>query len=187
MDLIINEDNLKLDEVEQHRKKVRAILVDGENKMLVAKYDGLILFPGGKIEKGETKSSAIIREIKEEVGKEYKEDELQVFKTLHYYQKNYPQFDGKIQNRLVQTTYFIGNFRGVSEEGQQLTENEKNGDFRLELISFEKIYETIQRTLSNNPRNTYFQKEMIIILKKYIESLYKHNKVKSLQYLSKKW
>mgnify|MGYP004616124937 CR=1 FL=1 len=52
---------------------VAAIIKNGEGKILITQRNlkksqgGLWEFPGGKIEKGETREEAIIREIKEEL------------------------------------------------------------------------------------------------------------------------
>ena len=45
MNLILNDENLQLDEVNEFNSKVRAILVDNENRVLVANCGGIFLFP----------------------------------------------------------------------------------------------------------------------------------------------
>lgn len=108
MELVINDDNLQFNEVEEFSSKVRAILVDENNKILIANYGNVILLPGGKVDDGETILTAITRELSEELGQKYNKEELDLFVTLSYYQKNYPKRDGILQNRLVQTHYFVG-------------------------------------------------------------------------------
>ena len=68
MELFINEDNLKLDEVQEFSIKVRALLFDEYNRILIANYGNVILLPGGKIDEGETNLMAITRELSEEIG-----------------------------------------------------------------------------------------------------------------------
>ena len=167
MDLIINEDNLQYSEVQEISSKVRAILVDENNRILIANYGNVILLPGGKVDDGETISEAITRELSEELGQDYNTNELDFFVTLNYYQKDYPKRDGTFQNRLVQTQYFIGRYKGVKKDKQELTEKEQKGNFRLELVSLEDLENMILNNKNNNPRNIYFQKELLIILACY--------------------
>jgi len=54
MELIINEDNLNNNEVQEFSTKVRAILFDENNRILIANYGNVILLPGGKVDDGET-------------------------------------------------------------------------------------------------------------------------------------
>ena len=71
MKLIINDDNLRLDEVQEFNSKARAILVDEDNRILIANYGNVVLLPGGKIDDGETIYKAITRELSEELGQDY--------------------------------------------------------------------------------------------------------------------
>jgi len=167
MELIINEDNLDISEVQEVNSKVRAILFDENNQILIANYGNIILLPGGKIDNDETNIQAIIRELKEETGREYTKEELTLFLTLNYYQKNYPKRNGINQNRLIQTYYFIGEYKSIEKESQKLTEREQKDNFNLELVSLETLEIKIQNNINNNPRNIYFQKELLAVLKKY--------------------
>jgi len=174
MELVINDDNLKISDVEDYSTKVRAILVDEDNKILIANYHSMILLPGGKVDEGETLSTAITRELSEELGQDYDEKELEPFVTLNYYQKNYPKIDGILKNRLVKTHYFVGKYKEIKKDLQKLTEREKRGNFRLELVSLNELENLILSNKNNNPRNIYFQKELLTILEMYknIENKY---------------
>lgn len=167
MELVINHDNLQFDEVKELTSKARAILVDENNRILVANYGNVILLPGGKVDEGETLSEAITRELSEELGQDYSANELDFFLTLNYYQKNYPKRDGTFQNRLVQTHYFVGSYKGIKKESQKLTEKEQKGNFRLELVLLEELENIILNNKNNNPRNIYFQQELLNILASY--------------------
>ena len=92
--IVINENGLLESQLDKESSKSRAILVDG-NKILIANYGGVILLPGGSIDKGETETQAIYRELKEETGMEYETQELRKIIMLKYYQPNYPTRDGE--------------------------------------------------------------------------------------------
>lgn len=180
MDFIINEDNLQYSEIQEFSSKVRAILIDENEQILIAKYGNVILLPGGKVDAGETILTAITRELYEEIGQIYSGDELEFFTTLNFYQKNYPKRDGTFQNRLVKTHYFVGSYKEVKKDKQKLTEKEQKSNFRLELVSLEDLENMILNNDNNNPRNVYFQKELLAILACY-KSTKQNTSVKKLE------
>ena len=73
--IIINETKLHDDDIQKFGNKVRAVLLS-DNKILVSHYGGVVLLPGGSIDKGETADDAIIRELKEETGIVYDANSL---------------------------------------------------------------------------------------------------------------
>ena len=168
MNIIINDDNLQLSEVEEFSSKSRTILIDDNNKVLIANYGGVFLFPGGSIDKDENPIEALTRELREETGREYCEEELKYFLCLEYYQKNYPKRNGSFQNRLVKTYYFVSNLKDTSTSSQ-LTEKEKKDGFKLELMPIEELEEIVFSNTNNNPRNIYFQNEIREVLKVFKE------------------
>lgn len=167
MECEINEYNLTFNDIEEHNIKVRAILIDENNKVLVANYGEVFLFPGGKVDPREKVSSAISRELKEELGRDYDSKDLDCFLILNHYQKDYPKRDGIFLNRLVQTYYFLGDYNGINEKTQKLTEKEQKDKFRLELVCVEDLKNIILNNKTNNPRNIFFQTEMLEVLNHY--------------------
>lgn len=167
MELTINKDNLKYNEIQEFSKKARAILIDENNKILIVNYGEVILLPGGKVDEGEKISDAITRELSEELGQNYSSKELEYFATLNYYQKDYPKRDGTFQNRLVQTHYFVGPYKEINKDIQKLTEKELKDNFSLELISLDNLENMILNNKNTNPRNAYFQNELLTILTSY--------------------
>lgn len=181
MKLTINPYKLTKEDIEEHNIKVRAILINDNNKILVGNYGGTYLLPGGSINYNEDIISGLIRELKEETGIDYAINELEYLCHLNYFQKNYPKRDGTIKNRLITTHYYIGKYKEISISNQTLTKNEQKGNFKLKLIPLEKLTNIIINNKNNNPRNIYFQKELLEVIKFYKESnYYTNNKKKRL-------
>ena len=172
MKLIINSHKLKDININEHNIKARAILINDTNELLIGNYGGTYLLPGGSINSNENILNGLIRELKEETGIDYKEEELINLCHLDYYQKNYPKRNGTIKNRLITTHYYIGTYKGISISNQTLSESEQKDNFKLELIPLEKLETIILNNKNNNPRNIYFQKELLTIIEFYKQSKY---------------
>lgn len=168
MKIIINDNNLKENEINEFSFKVRSILVNENNEILVCNYGGTYLLPGGKIDEGESQISALIRELKEETGILYDKNDLSFLCELQYYQKNYPKRDSNIKlNRLVSTYYYFGNYKNVNLDKQVLSNKEIKSNFKLELIKLDDLENIVLNNHNSNPRNSYFQKELITVLENY--------------------
>lgn len=101
-------------------------MITEDNKIVIANYGGVTLLPGGSMEKGEKQEETIIRELEEELGVIYNQNELKYFITLTINQPNYPNIDGTITNRKLITHYYITHYKGINIEKQKLTKGEKN-------------------------------------------------------------
>lgn len=182
MEITINEENLSFHEIDEYNHKVRAILIDEQNQILICNYGGIYLLPGGSIDNNETIQSAITRELKEELGQFYDNTELNYFLKLNYFQKNYPKRDGSVSNRLIKTYYYIGEYKPLLNCKQNLTNREEKDNFRLKLVSLEDLETIISSNISNNPRKKFFQKELLTILT-YLKNMKKTHKKKLIKKL----
>lgn len=177
MEITFNEENLISNEIDEYNSKVRAILINEENKILVCNYGKVYLLPGGSVDQNEELNDAITRELKEELGTEYKPEELDCFLIMNYYQRNYPKRDGTVLNRLIKSYYYIGRLKPIIKDNQHLTEKEKKGNFKLELINLEDLEIVILNNNNNNPRNIYFQKELLTVFE-YLKNIQIKSKTK---------
>ena len=180
MKLIINPYNLKEFDIDEYNIKARAILINDNNEILIGNYGEIYLLPGGSINANEDIPNGLIRELKEETGTDYKLEELISICHLDYYQKNYPKRDGTIKNRLITTYFYIGKYKEISTDNQTLTENEQKGNFKLELIALEELTNIVINNKNNNPRNIYFQKELLAAINFYKKSIYYKNYKKKI-------
>ena len=165
--IIINETNLRGEDIQKFGNKVRAVLLS-DNKILVSYYGGVILLPGGSIDKGETESEAIIRELKEETGFVYDINSLEELLFLEYYQPNYPTRRDEVVNRLIRTKFYFAKYKGINLESINRTENEVKDNFCVELIELDEFISSVNE-VSDNPRKKYFDREnqeVIKVLKK---------------------
>ena len=161
----INESNLTDSQLDIINNKVRAILVKND-KVLVANYGGIMLFPGGKVDKGENLEEALVRELFEETGIKYNINEFRKLLILKYYQHNYHDRGNNVVDRLITTYYYIGNFNGIDLSNTKRTEKEKKDNFYLELVEIKEILELLKKG-KYNPRKEYFDREIEEVIKVY--------------------
>ena len=159
----INDKNLCISDITKFGSKSRAILLKG-NEILVANYGGVFLLPGGTHEKSESPKETLLRELKEEVGIDYCDNELDEFFMLKYYQPNYPTRDNKIINRLITTYYYKGDYKGINTDQINRTAGEIKDNFYLQLVNLNEIEELLN-SVENNPRKQYFDREMREVIK----------------------
>ena len=158
--IIINDANIDIKDIKIYEKKVRAILLK-DDKILVSHYGGINLLPGGKIDALETDDEALIRELKEETGIVYDINKLKKICLIKHYQYHYPTRNNDICNRLIDTLYYIGEYKGIDLANTKRTINEINGNFSLELIDIDDVL----KNESNNPRKIYFDRENEEVIK----------------------
>ena len=157
-EIIINDDNLKIDDIEKIKKKARAVLIK-DNKILVGVYDDVVMLPGGGAEKDENIDDTLIRELEEETGIKYDINEFDKAFNITCYQKNYPTRSGKNVNRLVSTYYYVGEYKGIDLDKVNLTDEEQSVNFKIDFFTKDELKERLY-VESSNPRKPYFDREM---------------------------
>ena len=166
MEIIMNKDDLKDEEVTDFSLKVRGI-IEKDGSFLVGKYDDVYLLPGGKVEDGEDLFIGLSRELKEELGVDYSSEEMIPFMRVVHYDKDYIKRDGSKVNRKVETIYFIVPYKGFDLDKVTLSESEKKFGFSLGLISSDEL-DSISKMSSVNPRREFFNSELSVVLNSYL-------------------
>ena len=105
-EVIFNNQNLSDEDIQIFENKVKVIIKNSKDELLVCKRNGVIHFIGGKVENNETCQEAAIREIAEETGIAISVSDisLQPFFRMKQYQQNYYN-SGK--NCLLSITYLL--------------------------------------------------------------------------------
>ena len=122
-------------------------------------------------------TDGLIRELYEETWVLYSEEDFSYIMCLEHY----PKRDEIFSNRLIRNYYCSAKYRGVLEQSQSLTNEEIKGNFRLSLVPIDKLAELVKNNINSNPRNIYFQEELLSVL-----SIYEISTVKSTETSSPK-
>ena len=141
--LITNKYNLTDSDMTEVVKRVKVLLVNSNNDVLLGYSYNNYQFPGGHVEENETLVQAVNREILEETGIELNITNIEPFACAIGYYKDWPA-EGK--NRKIEIYYYeVKTDEKPNLENTEYTENEKNGNFELRYIPLLDV-ENVLRT-----------------------------------------
>ena len=173
--IIINKENLFDEEIDETVTRVKCFILNGNKEFLLASCGGCFNLPGGHMEIGEDRITAVIREVEEETGIKLPQNEIgEPFLELKKYSKNHKN-SGK--NRLsIMCYYFIETDKDVDTSKISLTQHEKENNFHiLKLkqndfkLKLQDVIKTSQekafRTIAKETLEAFFYLENNIIRK----------------------
>ena len=141
--LITNKYNLTDSDMTEVVKRVKVLLVNSNNDVLLGYSYNNYQFPGGHVEENETLVQAVNREILEETGIELNITNIEPFACAIGYYKDWPA-EGK--NRKIEIYYYeVKTDEKPNLENTEYTENEKDGNFELRYIPLLDV-ENVLRT-----------------------------------------
>ena len=124
---INNNYKLKDNEIEEVITRVKVLLINSKNELLLGLSHGTYQFPGGHLEKNETLNNCIKRELLEETGIDIDANNLSPFFLIKYYDKNYIENN---KNTLSLIYYYVVNTDECYHiDYTNYTDLEKEGNF----------------------------------------------------------
>ena len=165
--LVNNKYKLKDDDINEVVRRVKVLLVNSKNEMLLGYSHNTYQFIGGHVE-DEDFASAINREVKEETGIELKENNYSPFATLYGYYKDWPK---KGVNRKTEIYYYeVKTDETPRLENTNYTENEKEGNFELRYIKLDDLIMEINNNAIIYDDAKGIAKEMLDLLQIYFKN-----------------
>ncbi len=159
---IFNTDKLKDENINDKVIRVKAIILNSKEEILLGEAFGIVQFPGGHLKENEKLEEGLIRELEEETGLIFKEVGEPFF-LIKYYLKDYLV---KGNNRSIQIYYyFIKTDLKYNLDNIKLDSQEKKGDFKLNYVPLKDIKKYLKEKENNNPANKVINKEMLLALK----------------------
>lgn len=164
-ELIINKDNLNDDDVKEVVTRVKAIMINDNDEILLAYCDDDYQFPGGHLKDGENVYDGLIREVKEETGIEAKKDDFYPFIKIKHYSKNYFRTN---ENRLNIMIYFVYKKSTViNNDNINISDYERKNEFKLCFVKLSEVEEILIDHVKKFPRFRYIAYEMLPVLEAY--------------------
>ena len=164
--IIYNRHNLKEEDITETVVRIKVLLINGNN-IILGYSDNVYQFPGGHLEKGESFDDCLKREILEETGIEITDEEIDkpIMKLTHM-NKDWPDV-GK--NRKSEIYYYVVKTSKTPNLNKtNYTDEEKLGNFKLELIPIDEVIDVIKNNIPNNEKNKIIVEEMIQPINEYL-------------------
>lgn len=167
--VIVNVNNLGEEEITDFVTKVKLLLVNSNNELLLGYCHNEYQFPGGTQEYGENLMDTVKRELMEETGISLSDSSLEPFALAVGYYKDWP-LEGK--NKKVEIYYYEIKMNELPNINKvNLTESEKEGNFELRYVSLYKVEEELNKNVLEYGDPHGIAKEMLKILEIYKCSL----------------
>ena len=161
--IIINEENIDINNVDETIIRVKALMINEKEELLVVHNNYTYQFPGGHLEDNESLIETLKREVLEETGIEISDKEIgRSFYKVTYLNKDYPV---KGTNRKSEIYYYVVNTnKEVDLSKVKLTENEIKNNYRVEKIPLLSSVDII----SKNNNDKVIERDMIDAIEEYL-------------------
>ena len=161
-ELVYNYENISDNDIDKIIIRVKAIIINEKNEILLGREDITYQVPGGHLEENETMEQCLIREISEETGIVIDSVMSKPFFKISYYTKN-------IKYEIYYYNINIDNNTKIYNT--KLTIDEKTNNYRIEFIPINKVVSFLESTISNiSDKNDIIVRDMIIVLNEYLKN-----------------
>lgn len=163
--IITNNYNLSDSDMTEVVKRVKVLIINSNNEVLLGYSHNDYQFPGGHVEKGETLIQTVNREILEETGINLDIKDVEPFACAMGYYKDWPS-EGK--NRKIEIYYYeIKTDEKPNLDNTEYTEHEKKGDFELKYITLNEVEEVLLKNAEEYGDERGIAREMIELFSIY--------------------
>lgn len=165
-EIVYNFNNILLEDVNNVVRRAKILIENTKGEILTCFCHNNYFFTGGHVEDEETDKECLEREILEEAGSSLPLDDAKLFMSIKYFNKDYPNA-GDLS--LYITNYYVIKNDFVPDLGNvYLTDDEKNGEFKLVYISKSDIISVLEESLATATRKNPV-KDTIEVLKEYLK------------------
>ena len=164
-EIIINEDLLNENDINEERIRVKCLLINSENKLILGFCNNRFQFPGGHLKENESLSKGLIREIKEETGIEIENKDYDPYLKITYYIKNYHNQNINIKNIIYY--YFVKTDDKINPMNTNFDKEEIDGKYELRIISLKDATMYLKDNLNDDIKGNNIIYEMITAIEEY--------------------
>ena len=164
--IIINEENIDTNKMDETVIRVKALMINKKEELLVVHNNYTYQFPGGHWREEESLEESLSREIKEETGISI-DIEPGPFMVIEEYYSNYLETGNTRCNKMYY--YIVHSNEGPKVEEMSLSELEKKTDFNLFYIPIKDMEVFLKESINNNSKEKIIGEEMLTVMKEYQE------------------
>ena len=167
-EIIYNKENLTEKDIEETVIRVKALIVNSKNEILLGYAHKTYQFPGGHLEENEDHEEGLKREVKEETGIEIKKENLTPFEKIIYYTSNYRNTGLNRKNEIYY--YIVKTDEQVNINNMNLDDWEKEGNYIVKKVPLNNVEQVLKNSIPDNPINSIIVEEMLEVLNEYKNS-----------------
>ena len=164
----VNLHNLTMADIQKQQHRVKVILLNYKDEVLLCKRNGVYNFIGGHIEEGEGALDCAQREVREETGITVRLGNFNApFYKLQCFEKNYYNLG---LNYFTTIQFLDGKTDApIDLDKRQLDENESKQVFTLEYVPYQELREALEnnRDVAKAEKREFIINEMLGVLDKY--------------------
>lgn len=164
-EVIYNKERLTDNDIDETVTRLKALIINSKNEILLGYAHKTYQFPGGHLEKNETLEEGLKREIQEETGIIIKDKNIKPFEKITYYTSNYRNTGLNRKNEIYY--YIIKTDEEVNTNNMNLDEWEKEGNYVVKKIPLDKIEKVLKNSIKDNSINEIIVEEMMEVLNEY--------------------
>lgn len=166
-EIIYNYNFLKEEDINRVVVRIKAVVENSNEEILLCYSSNNYHLPGGHLEEGETYEECLVREIKEETGIDIEKQERNPFLRITYFNKDYPSVGTNTKN--IVNYYVVNNELIPNLDNTNLTEDEKQDDFKLVYISKNNVLDELKKSLNTCSRKAVLY-DTIEAIKEYLKN-----------------
>lgn len=163
--IIYNEDNLNEKDINRIVTRLKALLINSKNEILIGYSHDTYQFIGGHLEEGEDIINGLIREVEEESGIDISNEEIVPFFYREKYIKNYPE--EKINSCYRYYYFIVKTNQKPNLDKVNYTEAELIGKFELRYIPLSNLEQELEKNKKFSERTKIVQEENLEAIKIY--------------------
>ncbi len=169
--IIINQNNLSETDITEIVKRVKILLINSNNEILLAYSHHNYQFPGGHVEDDESLLQTVKREMLEETGIDLATIDTEPFACTMGYYKDWPE---KGKNRKTEIYYYeIKTDEKPNLDNTSYSEHEKDGNFELRYIPLDTVEDELRKNVEIYSDAFGITKEMLMLFTLYKSGLEK--------------
>ena len=162
--IFINDCFLKEEDLDFEVIRVKALIVNSKNEILIAHNNNTYQFPGGHKEDNESLEESLTREVKEETGIDINL-EMGPFMFITTYDPDYFGTSKKVCNKIYY--YRILSDQEPNYEETHYDELECQTDFNLFYIDLKSFSSFLEKSIDEKKVDTNIAREMLLVLREY--------------------
>ncbi len=167
--IIYNNDNLHEEDITETVIRIKGLIINDEDKILIGDENGVYQFPGGHLEDGESSNDCLKREILEETGIYVEDSEINgPFVKIVYMNKNYPKVGSNRKDEIYY--YIIKTNKKYDLSKTNYTEDEIKNNYKIKEFNIKEVINKIEENMSKNEKNKLISYDMIKVLNEYLEN-----------------